>query len=217
MEKETELAAVVVAWLIEQNWTVYQEVQFQNRGGVADIVAVRNGIVWIIECKTRYCFDVLLQASEWPVHYRSVAVPWARDGRDYRVAKDYYQVGVLEVNRDHVQEVIRPKAFIKNHQTVKKYLAQLTELHKTFALAGSKGGQHLTPYKQTMMDVRRFIEKHPGCTAKDLFDEYGEMHYSSPASFKGNIVKALADFEPWCRVDYSTKPCRLFIKEQEPA
>lgn len=110
-----------------------------------------------------------------------------------------------------MKEYIQPHLFIKHHETVKHYLSQLTELHKTFAPAGSQSGHHLTPYKQTMMDVRRFIEAHPGCTVKNIFDDLGSMHYSSVASFKGNLVKALAQFEPWCKIDKSTKPFRLFV------
>jgi hypothetical protein len=220
MEKETELGALVVAWLKEQHWDVYQEVMFGHYGGVADIVAVRNGIMWIIECKLSYCFTVLEQASRWPAHYRSIAVPFSRTPRDYRVAKDYYLVGVLEVDpvsdyRGGVYERIQPKLFVHNHKQVKKYLALLTELHKTYAMAGSDRGDHLTPYKQTMIDVRRYVESHPGCTIKNLFEEYGSMHYSSAASFKGNIIKALAQFEPWCKIDTSTVPYRLFVKQPE--
>lgn len=215
VQKETELAAKVVSWLADQHWDVYQEVEFRGRGGVADIVAVRKGIVWILECKTRYCFDVLNQACEWPVHYRSVAVPFSR-GRDYRVARDYYRVGVVEVEDNWITESLPAPLFAKNHATAKKYLLQLTELHKTFAPAGSQSGHHLTPYKQTMLDVRRFIENHPGCTVKEVFADLGRMHYSSAASFKGNIVKALIDFErSWCRVDTSTRPCKLFIRENQ--
>jgi hypothetical protein len=170
--------------------------------------------MWIVETKTHYGFDVLGQASAWPVHYRSVAVPFSRE-RDYRVAIDYYRVGVIEVEGDWVNERVRPDIFAKNHKTVKQYLSQLTELHKTYAPAGSQSGHHLTPYKQTMMDVRRFIEHHPGCTVKDIFSDLGSLHYSSAASFKGNLIKALAQFEPWCRIDTSVRPYRLFVKDAQ--
>ena len=217
-KKETELAKLVVEWLKEQHWEVYQEVQFGFGGGVADIVAVRHGIMWIIECKTAYGLAVLEQAYRWPTHYRSIAVPWARTQRNYRVARDYYQVGVLEVDSNifshngSVDEVIYPKLFVRHHDSVKRYLNLLTELHKTFALAGSANGDHLTPYKNTMIDVRKIIEKNPGCTIGFVFEQLGVMHYASEASFKGNILTALESFEPWCVVDKSSKPCKLFIE-----
>jgi len=216
MIKETDLAAPVVAWLLEQHWNVYQEVEFRRWGGVADIVAERNGIMWIIESKTSYCFAVLEQAMRWPVHYRSVAVPRSRSGRDYRVARDYYQVGVIEVDcrfePKGVYQAIEPKLFVKHRHTVKDYLRQLTELHKTFAVAGSSGGHHLTPYKQTMMTVRDVIERNPGCTIKFLYDTLGSMHYANKVSFHGNVLSALESIETWCKIDRSGKSVKLYIK-----
>ena len=215
--KETELAKSVIAWLSDQHWDIYQEVQFTAGSSIADIVAVKHGIMWIIECKMSYGFTVLQQASQWLAHYRSVAVPSEtyHHHRDYSVAKYYYRVGILEVNTKHddVWEIIKPPIMYRENDLIKKYRARLTELHKTFAPAGSRGGQHLTPYKETMMDVRKAIEINPGCTIKDLYQSLGKMHYSSADSFKGNLIKALNDFEPWCKVDMSTKPYKLYIAD----
>lgn len=215
---EAELAAPLVTWLQEQHWTIYQEVQFRHHGGVADIVAVRNGILWIIETKTSYTFRVLEQASSWPVHFRSVAVPRAmtRD-RDYRVAKFYYQVGVIEIESDYfIREVQKPPVFNRNKYEINKYLKQLTPLHQTFAVAGSKGGHHLTPYKETIMEVRKCVEVNPGCTIKFLYETLGSMHYANERSFKGSLLSALATFEnAWCRIDYSQKAARLYIRDDK--
>ena len=48
--KETEIAEIVIDWLEKQHWDVYQEVPVNS--GFADIFAVRNGLVWVIETKT---------------------------------------------------------------------------------------------------------------------------------------------------------------------
>src|SRR3990172_8380228 len=102
--KETELAEPVIDWLASQNWNVYQEVSFSRMGGVADICAERHGVLWIIETKTAMSIEVLNQASAWPVHFRSIAVPKAKreSKRDYRVARDYYGVGVIEVSKNYI-------------------------------------------------------------------------------------------------------------------
>lgn len=211
--KEIDLAAYVVQWLQDQHWEVYQEVQFRRYGGVADIVAVRHNIMWIIESKMSYGFAVLDQASRWAVHYRSVAVPHKRlHDRDYRVAELYYRVGVVGVLDDGcVTEIVPAPQMYRGNNLVKQYLSELTELHKTFAKAGSQGGNHLTPYKRTMMDVRRVIEQNPGCTLKFLHETLGNMHYWSKQSFMGSLIHALEDFEPWCRIDKSTKPYKFFV------
>lgn len=218
--KETELAAPVVAWLNEQNWTVYQEVQFGPMSSIADIVAVRHGILWIIECKVAYGLAVLTQASGWAAHYRSVAIPFAREKRDYQVARDYYRVGVLEVTawEPCIRESVPAPLFLRQNDKwardrVRRYFPLLTETHKTFAQAGSNRHDHLTPYKQTMMDVRKVIEKNPGCTVKFLYEQLGKMHYASRASFTGNLIKSLLAFErDWCRVDTNSRPYRLFLR-----
>lgn len=211
---ETDLAKPVIAWLIEQHWDVYQEVQFGYGGCVADIVARRNNVLWIIECKTSYTFDVLEQATRWPVHFRSVAVPRVRALRDYRVARNYYEVGVIEVDGERVKEYV-DAPFFRRDKYVKRFLDCLTELHKTYAEAGSKSGNHLTPYKQTMIEVRKLIENNPGCTIGFLYDQLGNMHYLNKLSFKGNLVKALVSFERnWCRVDTTNRPYTLFVEEK---
>jgi hypothetical protein len=219
--KETELAEPVVRWLLSQNWNVYQEVQFSRMGGVADIVAERHGILWIVETKTAMSIEVLNQASAWAVHFRSVAVPKAtRDSkRDYRVARDYYGVGVIEVSKHgSVDEKLRPPLYLRHHRTAKRLITELTELHKTYAKAGSKGGSHLTPYKMTMMEIRRTVERNPGCTLEYLFEKHGVMHYASKSSFKGNVLKCLDDFErDWCRIDKTSKPFKLYILENAPS
>lgn len=213
--KETELAKSVITWLLNQNWDVYQEVQFDPGSAIADIVAVRNNTLWIIECKTTYSFDVLEQATRWPVHFRSVAVPWTRTHRNYHVAEFYYRVGVLSVRGDDVNELRHAPLYLHGRQgcrQAKRYRESLLELHKTYAPAGSRGGRHLTPYKLTMMAVRDVIQKNPGCSIGFLYDTLGNMHYSSKDSFKGNLLDALDKFEPWCRIDKSTKPYRLFAE-----
>jgi Holliday junction resolvase len=52
MIKEIDIGKALVEWLNVQHWDVYQEVKIYSH--IADVVAVRNGIVWIIECKTSY-------------------------------------------------------------------------------------------------------------------------------------------------------------------
>jgi len=223
--KETELAEFVIHWLQSQHWDVYQEVQFNHYSAIADIVAVRNGIMWIIETKLSMTMDVLYQASRWLAHYRSIAVPksvnrnGSRRTQHYIVARDYYRVGILEVDlkydMDRVYEAIRPPLIRNNHLTVRKYSNQLCEEHKTYARAGQVSGHRWTPYRSTMEAVREMVRDNPGCTIKDIFDKHGKMHYASPESFKGNLLKALEDFErDWCRIDKTSKPFRLYIREE---
>lgn len=212
--KEIELAEKIIEWLQAQHWEIYQEVEFRRLGGRADIVAERHGILWIIETKMSLSLEVLNQATTWPVHYRSVGVPKAKKSskRDYRVAKDYYGVGVIESSSYGVTEVVKPPLFLKNDKVAKNMISQLTEQHKTFAKAGSNGGGYYTPYRNTMVTIREIVRKNPGCTVDEVFEICGKMHYASKGSFKGNALKCLDAFEKeWCRIDKTSYPFRLYV------
>lgn len=222
IKKETDLGLAVADWLKSQHWEVYQEVRFGGVGSRrADIVAVQDNIVWVVECKTRYTLGVLQQAQYWEVHYRSVAVPrisvrYKNRHRDYSVAKRYYKVGVLEVehyapNDWHCREIVPAPLQRHFHERAKYYRSKLTPLHKTYAQAGSNEGGYLTPYRITMMNVQAFIEKNPGCTLQEIIDDLGKGHYKTTQSAKGSIRKALANWEDWCVVDLTKKPPRYSI------
>jgi hypothetical protein len=212
--KEVDLAVPVIAWLEEQHWEVYQEVQFSSNR--VDIAAVRNNLLWAIECKTSMTFSVLEQAWRWPVHFRSVAVPASKEERVfvYHIAK-HLQVGVLTVGLDgwldgkqyiKVEEVVDAPLIRLNHGYAKHLISKLLPEHKTSLAAGSAGGGYYTPYKATMDNVRRFIKEHPGCTLKDIMAGLDKYHYSNPTSAKTCIRKALADWESdWCEVEATGK------------
>lgn len=59
---EAELAKVVTTWLRTDGWSTFHEIEC--RGGRADIVAVRHGLVWLVETKLRAGLEVLAQALE---------------------------------------------------------------------------------------------------------------------------------------------------------
>ena len=235
--KETEVAAAVIAWLELQHWDCYFEVQVYSLGRIADIVAVRGPIVYVIECKTSLTLKVLEQASRWRSHLRSIAVPERkrkryqsgdRDGA-YNIARRCLEIGVLEVSQRKtfegfegdeiwdVDEKVRPKLKRDFHPMAQRIRQTLQPGHKTHKAAGSPSiGGHWTPYKSTINLVRRFIKDNPGCTFREIGDELGAMHYANVGSAIGNLRKALMSWESdWCRVDWDSKPYRCYIKEGE--
>lgn len=60
---EAALAEIVTTWLRADGWRTYHEVELP-RGGRADIIAVRRGLVWIVETKLQAGLDVLDQALD---------------------------------------------------------------------------------------------------------------------------------------------------------
>lgn len=220
MGKEADLAKVVVSWLSEQHWDIYQEVQIYGFGGVADIVAVQGPLVWIIECKTSLSLTVMEQASTWRVHFRSVAVPMGVRHHSrtaaYRVARLFFKVGVLGVSGHNVNQIAVAPYMREFKKTALTFRDKLEPEHKTYALAGNSEGRHWTPYKRTIRDVRFFLGNHPGATMREIQGEIGKGHYASPASCRGNLGKALEEWEKdWCRVDRDSKPFKYYIREKD--
>lgn len=218
--KETELAQAVVSWLQEQHWDVYQEVTRYSY--CADIIAVQGPLVWAIECKTTLSLSVMLQASRWMVHYRSVAVPSAKTSQArnaaYQVARNHFKVGVITVadtfsySDTAVGETITAP-YMREYRKLAFALKDLLEPeHKTYAAAGNAKRHRWTPYQRTIRDTRRFLEKNPGSTMKEIQNEIGKGHYASPASCRGNLGKALENWEDWCTVDRDQKPFRYSVK-----
>lgn len=215
--KETDLAERVINWLEDQHWEIYQEVQFRGYGGIADIVAVRAGYLWIIECKTSMTFTVLEQASLWHCHFRSIAIPAtnrALKGRGiaYKIAKDYLKLGIIEVG-DGVHEYLDAPLMREYHNYSKRMISQLCEEQKHYLKAGSNGGGYYTPYRRTMDHVKDFITSHPGCTLKEIMNDIGgEHHYASNQGARTSIGIALSNWERWCEIQNNNGALTYFIK-----
>ncbi len=214
---EADVARPVVAWLEEQHWDVYQEVQFINYGKVADIVAVRHKLLWVIEVKKSLTLSVLDQAYRWATPLRSIAVPKAKKQRDVaeRLARAYFKVGIIEVGKSSNYSLgvyeKQPAPLLRGNYPTTRMLSKLTEKHKHYAEAGSNKRNHLTPYKNTMDDVKYFITKNPGCAIKDIYEDLGKCHYASQASMKSSIQTSLDKYEDWCLIDKTERPWKFSI------
>lgn len=199
---EVDLAKKVIDWLIEQHWDVYQEVSFTSIGGIADIVAVRAGKLWIIECKTALTFSVLEQASHWRSHYRSIAVPESDSkGRysAYDIARNYLNIGVITVRNLNVYERKTPPLMREYHRYAKRMINDLCDEQKTYCPAGSISGGRFTPYRRTMDEVKHFISTHPGCNLQEIINGIDQHHYANDKSAMGSIRVALEKWETsWC-------------------
>ena len=212
---ETDLAAQVVEWLEVEGWDIYQEVVSYSRRH--DIVAVRDPIVWVIECKSSLSLSVLEQAWMAHTHRRSVAVPVAKRSNKarrfaYMVAK-HLRVGILEVSRGGIREVVEAPINREYHKSAKVLRDKLTPGMKTFLAAGSSGGGFWTPYRDTMNRVKTFIEKNPGSTVSEIMESVS-THYQTTASTRSGIIRVLRFFEEWCRVEEG-RPIRFYVKEEE--
>lgn len=191
-DSEKDLAKIVVDWLRDMHWEVYQEVQIHSFGAVADIVAVQGKLVWVIETKLAFGLAVIEQAEDWRnyAHYTSIAVPSGRGGyKSYSLGKricDIFGVGWLTVRMYEVIEQVHPAL---NRKAMADRIRQsLTEEHKTFAEAGNNRGHHWTPFQATCLDVSRKVHDKPGISMKEMLDGL-KHHYASSATARSCLLK----------------------------
>lgn len=189
---ESSMAEKVVSWLEQDGWTIYQEVQPHVDGPRADIVAQREGALWVVEAKKQLSFDLLAQAEHWKgsAHCVWVAVPLAKssNGRSmaFRVAR-LLGLGVLEVRSlwpidegrmRAVSTVVEPTERSGIDSTL---LRALRPEHQTHAKAGTNRGDHFTRYRATCEAIARYVTEHPGCTLREALSNV-DHHYASIAS-----------------------------------
>jgi hypothetical protein len=195
-KNEIELAAEVVGWLESNEWDVYQEVQFQAYGNVADIVAIDGNIVYVLEAKTSFSFKLLEQSYRWTnyAHYVSCAVPSFKrsDMQFKRKICKKFGIGLIEVANPewtykeniNVLEIPRLNIGIDG-----KYIKEsLTPEHKTFAKAGNADGKYFTPFQATCLNVVNLVKANPGIDLKTLIYNL-DHHYSSDATARACISK----------------------------
>lgn len=190
---EKEIGKVILNYLQAYNWDVYQEVLISPIGRIADIIAVQNNKVWIIECKTSFNLSVLEQANTWMkyANYISICIPKTHR-RDKQTRNNIFgksickklNMGCLEITRDaQVVESIKPSLQRKSLSNV--IISQLKEEHKHFAQAGSRNGYY-TPFKNTCKELIDFVKSKKECKLTDAINSINH-HYSTPYSAKNMI------------------------------
>lgn len=190
---ERELAALVINWLHDFQWEVYQEVSLSTCGGIrADIVAKQGRIVWVIETKCAFGMQVLAQAWNWRphAHYVSIAVPYRKGTRstysfENKIIKDH-GIGYIEINSPHrgctVYEDIKPKL---NRNAV---LPQILDIHRYYSEAGNSDCDYYSDFKHTKNRIISNVIKNGSMLFSDLLDKT-ENHYRTPSSFKACMLQ----------------------------
>lgn len=194
-QTEEQLAAAVVQWLRSEQWEVYQEVQICFGGAIADIVAVREPVVWVIETKRTLSLDAIQQAEDWHghAHLASVAVPKPQSRRlaGQRVCR-LVGVGLLYVIAptdwcgSHCTEEQRSRF----HRKAKAYRLRsaLSDRHKDFAPAGNSRGRRWSPWRETCDRLARVVADSPGIILKDAVASI-QTHYYSDASARSSLSR----------------------------
>lgn len=200
-ESEAELAREIVKWLEKEGWTVYKEVLPKRLTKIADIVGVKDDKIWVIETKLAFGSKVIEQAYYWKSYadYVSIAVPTSNGDRN--IVLNFFMeekgIGCFKVtkgwdeNSSWIHESKKAKLIEKN---MKSYIVEsLTEAHKE-SVAGSFGGGYITPYKQTIDQVKALLKREGAKTVKEIVASV-KHHYSSDAVARNTLSKRLFTVE----------------------
>lgn len=206
----------MVSWLTEWKWDVWQEVSPNRSDDRADIVAVRDRRVMVVEAKKSLTFDVIYQADRWSAHYRAVVVPYARPSEGRALAGrvcEWLGLGLYEAYIwDHdVKETIPPRLHRQYHASSTRMIEALADFPRSYVAAGSPTGGHWSKYRGTMDRVWAYVKANPGCTVRDVVKDV-KHHYASPQSAVSAIPKWLTTIEKdRFRVEVDGRTLRLYV------
>ena len=199
-ESEAQLAFIVENFLKSKGWTVYKEVKPNSLNMIADIVAVKDKKIWIIETKLNYGTKVLDQAYKWLnyAHYVSIAVPNSKHvSHVLDHFMNHYGIGKIFVipEVDKTKGIVSIKKDPKNNKEVID-LAIWNSLHEEQkdSIAGTKGGGYITPYKLTIKSVKDYLKYNPRSTIEDIVHNINH-HYTSKSVAINTLSKTLSEVE----------------------
>jgi len=227
--KEVDIARPVVEHLIGGGWDVYQEVE--TLYGIADVIALLEKKLWIIEVKNSLSLSLLAQAKRWlgSAHWVSIAIPKRAQGLPNTEARRFAMglledmgIGTFIVNFSNNESGLLSKSLSTpphmlrrpNIGSLRFIRENLKPQQKYFAAAGSRGGSHWTPYKESCFRIKSFVKINPGCLVKDLVDSLGKLHYGNTSSARNSIsAMSRGGHVPGVVARHEDGKLRLYITE----
>jgi len=219
-DTEAALALCVEIYLKSQGWQVFKEVKPNSLPGIADIVAVKDKKIWIIETKLQYGTKVLDQAYKWLnyAHYVSIAVP---NSKHVSVVLDHFlnHFGIGKIFVYSPTETTKGIVSIKKEASFKKDVIDLAiwnslHIEQKDSIAGSKGGGYVTPYKLTIAEIKKWLRFNPNSSIEKIVSNV-KHHYTNNSIAANNLSKMLEEVETDFIVD-NIKGKKLFsLKKQE--
>ena len=200
---EADLARQVIKWLEEHRYDVYQEVQIKRYDRRADIVAVMDRRVWVIETKTTLSLSVIEQATAWAkmAHWVSVAVPVAKKSYTKRAfaqrVMSKFGVGYFSYDEAHSGEFACRDYRGPLHRKILPGIMEMIDEHGEdlkgdSVAAGSNEGGYWTPFRHTCRALTSYVAQHQGCLMKEAIDGITH-HYASAGSARGALAKYIKD------------------------
>ena len=223
---EAALAEVVTTWLRVDGWRTYHEVELP-RGGRADIIATRRGLVWIVETKLQAGLEVLDQALDRQragAHGVLVAVPSGPAAVRLATIAGRLGVGVIAVEEGTYYDGHLRTAQTGLHAVLKVWpgfarqarVAELTaRLRPEYErqAAGTPGATaRWTPFKAAVKSVVEALQAAPG--HRLLVDQLA-LDEAVREYKRGFVAAQLRRWLCWAIVDGLVPGCSLVGRGKE--
>ena len=208
---EEEMATYVIAWLENQDYEVFQEVQMSPKSKRADLVGRRGSTIAIVETKLSFGEKVIEQANRWrhEATFTLVAVPVVHHHALLEYACRELGIGILTVSRFEGAWVhMSPQM---NRRRGSRLANTLNYGHKTHGVAGAPHSDYWTPFRATCDRLREYLTKHDGATLKECMGEI-QHHYQTPSTARGAIRKWVERGKvPGVRAELQGRAIHLFL------
>jgi len=188
---EKEIGAKVLEQFVRDGWDCYPECMMC--GARADLVAIRNGLIAIVECKTSLSVSLFDQIIEWRpfANFLYAATPSRKKRRFSITEKHLFQYfGIGHVSIGYIVRVDEARYLRIPKKNAKKVLDHLHPDMKNYVPGSQATDGFSSPWKRTMRTAIEYVRTHPGCTIKDLVAGI-EHHYASTASARASLFKWL--------------------------
>ncbi len=206
---EEEIGKVLVPWLEQGKWDVYCEVQYGSK--IADIVAKKDGYVWVIEIKVASSSKSVRQALHWKgkANYISVCTLDKKNVIDFKNGCLSEGIGVILVTR--AKKVGRFWIGDEFQITEESIGDKCKPQHKEYA-AGNAKGERFSDFMDTKQQLLEYVKKHPGCSVQEAVDNISH-HYRTRGQASTALLFWIKDGEIPIRLDKRKKPFKLYPME----
>lgn len=217
---EADLARTVVAELQRQGYETYEEVSLAVQARRADVVGVRGPLVVVVETKAGLSLRLLDQLLAWRGE-ANLVIGAVAQGRISHAVEQFCRdqgFGLWQVGAGGVNERIAPR--LLRRAAWQRLRAALRPEHRSgeYAKAGTNGGGHWSPFRDTCRALRRVVQQHPGIelrVALREIDHHYAGHKSAMGALPGLIRKGVVE---GVRLDDDdSRSLRLYPEDQAEA
>jgi len=203
--RETDIGIAAKRYLESHGWEVYPEVQLNASGGIADIVAVKDDVIWVVECKMRVTLALLKQLWRWRKYANMLSVAVLAGSlypqhlarlhgeKDFQGAMlDKFGFGCFGVlvNPPRIESLLSGAGFERERDD---FLHVIRDQHRDSA-PGQVEGKRFTALDSTLANLVEYVRGHPGVALREAVSQI-RHHCKDNRSAAGTVRQHLKPYK----------------------